>query len=60
MGFDCEKNPRRIQLFFEKNDGQMTPVRDVEIMDIACGANHTVREHLCIFIRYSLQNFCQK
>ena len=27
---------------FEKTNGQMTPVPDVEIDDIACGTNHTV------------------
>ncbi len=43
MGFAVEKNPRRVQLLFEKTDGQMIPVRDVEIVDIVCGANHTVR-----------------
>ena len=42
MGFACEKKPRRVQLMFEKKDGQMVPVSDVEIVDIACGANHTV------------------
>lgn len=43
--FDCEIIPRRIAIFIEKSkDGQVTPVPNVVVRDVACGANHTVRK----------------
>ena len=42
--FDCEIIPRRIAIFIEKSkDGQVMPVPNVVVRDVACGANHTVR-----------------
>lgn len=43
MGYQCETKPRRVQLFIERTrDGQVLPVQDVEILDVACGVNHVV------------------
>ena len=43
LGYSCETKPRRIVVFIETgSNGQVTPVNDVEIVDVACGANHTV------------------
>lgn len=43
--FDCEIIPRRIAIFIEKSkDGQVMPVPNVVVRDVACGANHTVRK----------------
>lgn len=42
--FDCELIPRRVAIFIEKSkDGQIMPVPNVVVRDVACGANHTVR-----------------
>lgn len=41
--FDCETIPRRVAIFIEKSkDGQVMPVPNVVVRDVACGANHTV------------------
>lgn len=41
--FDCELIPRRVAIFIEKSkDGQIMPVTNVVVRDVACGANHTV------------------
>ncbi|XP_003962937.1 protein RCC2 homolog [Takifugu rubripes] len=41
--FDCEIIPRRIAIFIEKSkDGQVMPVPNVVVRDVACGANHTL------------------
>ncbi|CAL9703770.1 unnamed protein product [Knipowitschia caucasica] len=41
--FDCELIPRRVALFIEKSkDGQITPVPNVVVRDVACGSNHTL------------------
>uniref|UniRef100_A0A674H1X5 Regulator of chromosome condensation 2 n=1 Tax=Taeniopygia guttata TaxID=59729 RepID=A0A674H1X5_TAEGU len=43
--YDCELLPRRVALFVERTkDGQVLPVPNVVVRDVACGANHTVRE----------------
>ncbi|XP_074654157.1 protein RCC2-like [Tubulanus polymorphus] len=43
MGFASELRPRRVVIFIEKSrDGHVTPVKDVTITDVACGANHTI------------------
>lgn len=35
--------PRRVAIFIEKTkDGQILPVPNVVVRDVACGANHTV------------------
>lgn len=36
-------SPQRVPLYIEKaKDGHVTPVDDVQIVDFACGNNHTV------------------
>lgn len=43
MSFHFELSPKRVPLFIEKaKDGHVTPVDDVQIVDFACGNNHTV------------------
>lgn len=42
--FDCELIARRVAIFIEKSkDGQIMPVPNVVVRDVACGSNHTVR-----------------
>ena len=44
--------PRRVPVFIEKTrDGQVLPVRDVEIVDVACGASHTVSVHVLVAVK---------
>lgn len=41
--FHCEYVPRRVVTFISKTrEGHISPVDDVEIVDIACGTNHTL------------------
>ncbi|XP_033941073.1 protein RCC2 homolog [Gymnodraco acuticeps] len=41
--FDCELIARRVAIFIEKSkDGQVMPVPNVVIRDVACGSNHTL------------------
>ncbi|XP_075046734.1 protein RCC2 [Mixophyes fleayi] len=41
--YDCELIPRRIAIFIEKTkDGQVLPVPNVVVRDIACGINHSL------------------
>ncbi|NXH92899.1 RCC2 protein, partial [Edolisoma coerulescens] len=41
--YDCELVPRRVGLFLERTkDGQVLPVPNVVVRDVACGANHTL------------------
>ncbi|KFW83777.1 Protein RCC2, partial [Manacus vitellinus] len=41
--YDCELVPRRVGIFIEKTkDGQILPVPNVVVRDVACGANHTL------------------
>ncbi|KAM8927073.1 protein RCC2 [Pelodytes ibericus] len=41
--YDCELIARRIAIFIEKTkDGQILPVPNVVVRDIACGSNHTL------------------
>lgn len=43
MSFHFELSPKRVPLYIEKaKDGHVTPVDDVQIVDFACGNNHTV------------------
>lgn len=43
MSFRCETRPRKVNVFIEKaRDGHIVPVTDVEVRELACGANHTV------------------
>lgn len=43
LDFACELKPRKVQVFIEKaRDGQILPVNDVEITDVASGSNHTI------------------
>lgn len=42
MSFHFELSPKRVPLYIEKaKDGHVTPVDDVQIVDFACGNNHT-------------------
>lgn len=48
--YDCELVPRRVAIFIEKTkDGQILPVPNVVVRDVACGANHTVWPHCLTF-----------
>ncbi|XP_029434439.1 protein RCC2 isoform X1 [Rhinatrema bivittatum] len=41
--YDCELIARRIAIFIEKTkDGQILPVPNVVVRDVACGINHTL------------------
>ncbi|XP_047496830.1 protein RCC2-like [Penaeus chinensis] len=43
LSYQHERTPRRVPIFVERSkDGHPTPVTDVQIVDIACGSNHTV------------------
>ncbi|ROT62143.1 hypothetical protein C7M84_020022 [Penaeus vannamei] len=43
LSYQHERSPRRVPIFVERSkDGHPTPVTDVQIVDIACGSNHTV------------------
>ncbi|XP_044736012.1 protein RCC2 homolog [Chrysoperla carnea] len=43
LGFHYEPSPKRVVLYIEKTkDGHVTPVDVTEIVDFACGTNHTV------------------
>ncbi|XP_064120130.1 protein RCC2 homolog [Macrobrachium nipponense] len=43
LAFQHERTPRRVPIFVERSkDGHPTPVTDVQIVDVACGSNHTV------------------
>lgn len=43
MSFHFELSPKRVPLYIEKaKDGHVTPVDDIQIVDFACGNNHTV------------------
>ena len=49
LTFSCELKPRRVHVFTEKTrDAHISPVNDVEAVDIACGQNHTV----CVLFVY--------
>ncbi|MEE6482229.1 hypothetical protein FKM82_013198 [Ascaphus truei] len=46
--YDCELIARRVGIFIEKTkDGQILPVTNVVVRDIACGVNHSVRPQSC-------------
>ena len=48
LSFQYERVPRRVPIFVERSkDGHPTPVTDVQIVDVACGNNHTVSPYLC-------------
>ncbi|CAH1774062.1 unnamed protein product [Owenia fusiformis] len=43
LSYECELRPRRVHVFIEKSrDGHVSGMSDVEIVDIACGQNHTL------------------
>lgn len=51
MSFHFETSPKRVVLYIEKSkDGHVTPIDGVQIVDFACGNNHTVIEFAFIFI----------
>lgn len=55
--------PRRVAIFIEKTkDGQILPVPNVVVRDVACGANHTVSGQQCspsLVTIYHCIAFCQ-
>lgn len=68
--FQCENVPRVITVFVEKQrDGQVSPITDVDVREIACGANHMVSPYdlyqafffLLLFSRgnYKFRKLCQ-
>lgn len=61
--YDCELVPRRVAIFIEKTkDGQILPVPNVVVRDVACGANHTVSTQQCsplLFAFYRCLAFCK-
>jgi len=43
LSFHFETSPKKVVLYIEKNkEGHVTPVENVQIVDFACGNNHTV------------------
>ncbi|KAK3611385.1 hypothetical protein CHS0354_036580 [Potamilus streckersoni] len=43
LSFKCEMVPRKVNVWIEKSrDGRLTPIIDVEVREVACGANHTI------------------
>lgn len=42
VSYHCEKAPKMIVHYIEKNKDHITPVEGVDIRDVACGTNHTV------------------
>ncbi|ELU07096.1 hypothetical protein CAPTEDRAFT_168471 [Capitella teleta] len=43
LTYNCEVAPRKVAVFVEKaRDGHVSAINDVEIVDVACGANHSV------------------
>lgn len=43
MVFNHETSPKRVVLYIEKTkDGHINPIEGVQIVDFACGNNHTV------------------
>jgi len=42
ISFICEKSPRQITKFVEKNKQVATPITNVSIVDVKCGTNHTI------------------
>lgn len=43
LSFHFETSPKRVVLYIEKNkEGHVTPIDNVQIVDFACGNNHTV------------------
>lgn len=42
ISYNFEKVPKRIMFYVEKTKDHVTPIDDVDILDVACGTNHTV------------------
>lgn len=43
LAFDCKVRPQRVMVFIDKTkEGQVTPILDVEVEEVACGQNHMV------------------
>lgn len=58
LSFHFETSPKRVVLYIEKSkDGHVTPIDNVQIVDFACGNNHTV---IRIDITASLQVYKNK
>lgn len=53
MSFHFETSPKRVVLYIEKSkDGHVTPIDGVQVVDFACGNNHTVKFYIRIIIRF--------
>lgn len=60
LSYQHERSPRRVPIFVERSkDGHPTPVTDVQIVDIACGSNHTVRPILRRFYTFSFSFYIE-
>uniref|UniRef100_W8C2G6 Protein RCC2 n=1 Tax=Ceratitis capitata TaxID=7213 RepID=W8C2G6_CERCA len=50
LSFHFETSPKKVVLYIEKNkEGHVTPVDNVQIVDFACGNNHTVSAYIIWF-----------
>lgn len=51
LSFHFETSPKRVVLYIEKNkEGHVTPIDNVQIVDFACGNNHTVSSKYLIVV----------
>lgn len=51
LSYHFESSPKKIVLYIEKSkEGHVTPVDNVQIVDFACGNNHTVSQEFCFSI----------
>lgn len=47
LAFDCKVRPQRVMVFIDKTkEGQVAPILDVEVEEVACGQNHMVCTHV--------------
>lgn len=54
LSFHFETSPKRVVLYIEKSkEGHVTPVDGVQIVDFACGNNHTVCARIFIKMRHT-------
>lgn len=56
LSFHFETSPKKVVLYIEKNkEGHVTPVDNVQIVDFACGNNHTVSLIMALSNEMSIQ-----
>lgn len=49
LAFDCKVRPQRVMVFIDKTkEGQVTPILDVEVEEVACGQNHMVSMQMVV------------